>query len=78
MLLLVSDLVINPIQVGVVCYYRLGGGGGGTFPPFLLYLLSNCHQTWDASTMAKKSLKGSKGQIHNDVTMMSMMSSLLC
>ena len=46
-------LGINPIQAGVFWNHI---GWGDTLrppPPFLLYLLSNYHQTWHDSTMAQ-------------------------
>ena len=40
-----SQATVNPIQAGVFWNHI------GWPPPFLLYLLSNYHQTWHASTM---------------------------
>ena len=48
----IENATINPIQAGVF-WNHIGWGGGTLCPPlFLLYLSSNYHQTWHASTMA--------------------------
>ena len=72
----VMDKLFNPIQAGVFCYYI---GWGAQFPPpvspvFVVQLPS----TMASQFSETKSLKGSKSQIHNDVTITSITSSLLC
>ena len=58
--------LLNPIQAGV--FWNIGSLCPTPLPLFLLYLLSNYCQTWHDSTMAQNLSKGSKSQIHNDVT----------
>ena len=48
----IDEPALNPIQAGVF-WNHIGWGGTLCPPPFLLYLLSNYHQTWHASTMAQ-------------------------
>ena len=66
----------NPVRAGVFCYY-IGWGhivSPSISPLFVVQLPTNLASQFSET----KSLKGSKSQIHNDVTMTSMTSSLLC
>ena len=47
------EMYFNPIEAGVFWYHIGWGGTLCPLPPFLLYLLSNYHQTWYHSTMAQ-------------------------
>ena len=45
--------IINPIQAGLFCYHIGWEGHIVPPPPFLLYLLSNCNQTWHDSSLGQ-------------------------
>ena len=53
-ILIENNNIINPIQAGVF-WNHIGWGEhiSPHFPPFLLYLLSDHHQTWHGNTIAQ-------------------------